>query len=372
MRVPFYSITAQYEELKSEIDSAVLGILASGAYSMGPYHKKFEAQIAERHQVKHAIACNSGTDALRILMDAAGIGAGDEVITTAFTFVASIETIMQTGATPVFVDIDPTTFMIDPANIEAAITPKTKAILPVHLFGQLADMGAIGAIAKKHNLIILEDAAQGLDCTQNGVLAGHFGLGAGFSFYVTKNLGAIGDGGMIVTNDDNMAEACRSIRVHGMGKERYYYDHVGYTSRLNEVSAAVMSVKLGRLTQWNENRAKFAEIYFEELGGLPGITLPKTVEGNNNTFHQFSILTSNRDALQAYLKEREVDSMIYYPVPIHFHSPYKHLANGEGSLPITERVSRQVLSLPIHPHLTSDQVAFVSQTIKEFELSAVG
>ena len=219
MKVPFYAITAQYEELKQQLDTAVLDVLSSGGYSMGKYHKQFEAQMAERHQVKHAIGCNSGTDALRILMDAVGIGAGDEVITTAFTFVASVETIVQTGATPVFVDIDPVTMMLDASKLESAITPRTKAILPIHLFGQIANMNAIGAIAKARNLIILEDAAQALDCTQNGTMAGHFGLGAGLSFYVTKNLGAIGDGGMMLTNDDAVAEACRSIRVHGMGKE---------------------------------------------------------------------------------------------------------------------------------------------------------
>ncbi|NBQ59488.1 MAG: aminotransferase class V-fold PLP-dependent enzyme, partial [Opitutaceae bacterium] len=221
-------------------------------------HRDLEAEIAARQGCKHGIAVNSGTDALRILMDAVGIGPGDEVITTAFTFVASAETIVQTGARPVFVDIDPITFQIDPAKIEAAITPRTKAILPIHLFGQMCDMTAIKAIGDRHEILVLEDAAQAIDSTQHGVPAGSIGIGAGFSFYVTKNLGAAGDAGLIVTNDDELAQRCRSIRVHGMGRERYYYDHIGYTSRMDEVQAAVLRVKLTKLTEWNARRAAFA------------------------------------------------------------------------------------------------------------------
>lgn len=371
MKVNFYAIAAQYHDLKEQIDAAVLEVLDSGAYSLGKYHNLFEKQMAERQQSKYALAVNSGTDALRIIMDACGIGKGDEVITTAFTFVASTETIVQTGATPVFVDIDPITFMIDPAKIEAAITPKTKAILPIHLFGQMANMKAIMDLAAKHNLIVLEDAAQALDCHQNGVMAGNFGKAAGFSFYVTKNLGAIGDGGLITTNDDAIFEACKSIRVHGMGRERYYYDHVGYTSRLNELSAAVMSVKLSKLSDWNDNREKMGHIYLEELAGVKGIQLPETQEGNNNTFHQFCVLSEERDELQKFLQSKEVGCAIYYPVPLHFHQPYAHYGHGEGSLPITERVCRQILSLPIHPHLKEEEVRYVSACVREFATAGV-
>lgn len=371
MRVPFYAIQAQYDELKSKIDTAVLDVLSSGGYSMGKYHNQFEQMLGERHQMKHSIACNSGTDALRIIMQAAGLGPGDEVITTAFTFVASVETIVQVGAKPVFIDIDPVTFMMDPALLEAAITPNTKALLPIHLFGQIANMKEIGRIAAKHNLIILEDAAQALDCHQDGKFAGHFGLAAGFSFYVTKNLGAIGDGGLIMTNDDQVAADCKSIRVHGMGKQRYYYDHLGFTSRLNEVSAAVMSIKLEKLSEWNANRGKVAEVYLNELAGIPGLQLPVTQPGNNNTYHQFCLTTEGRNDLQAFLKSKEVDSMIYYPVPIHFHEPYRAYGKGEGSLPVTERVSEQILSLPIHPHLTTEQVKWVADCVKEFATAGV-
>jgi dTDP-4-amino-4,6-dideoxygalactose transaminase len=367
MRVPFYDIKAQYNELAHEIDPAVHDVMAGGAYVMGPNHKAFEEEMAAQHQVKYAIAVNSGTDALRIMMDAAGIGAGDEVITTAFTFVASTETIVQTGATPVFVDIDPVTFNIDPAKIEAAITPKTKAIMPIHLFGQMCDVDAVELIAKKHNLLVLEDAAQAVGNEHGGMPAGNFGIAAALSFYVTKNLGAAGDGGMILTNKDDIAEKCKSIRVHGMGRERYYYDYIGYTSRLDEVQAAVLRIKLRQQRPWNIRRGEIASIYLSELKDAD-IQLPITSSGNNNTWHQFAIQCSRRDSLQAHLKENGIDSMIYYPVPLHFHEPYKRYGNGDGSLPITERVCREVLCLPVHPHLSVEQVQHAAKCVKEFSV----
>ncbi|MEQ1822122.1 MAG: DegT/DnrJ/EryC1/StrS family aminotransferase [Fimbriimonadaceae bacterium] len=364
MRVPFYDIKAQYDELSSEIDRVSHEVLSSGSYAPGKHVKAFEEEVAAYHRCKHGIAVNSGTDALRIMMDACGIGAGDEVITTAFTFVASTETIMQTGAKPVFVDIDPAHFQIDVSKIEAAINDKTKAILPIHLFGQLCGIREIKAICEKHGLILLEDAAQALGSHHEGTFAGNFGSAGALSFYVTKNLGAAGDGGMIITNDDEVAEKCRSMRVHGMGRERYYYDYLGYTSRLDEIQGAVMRIKLTRLDAWNSRRAELAKIYHEGLAGS-SVQLPMLLPGNNTTNHQFTVRTDRRDALQAYLKENEVDSMIYYPVPLHFHAPYAHLA-PKGSLPVTEFVSNQVLSLPIHPHLMDDQVRFVAELISKF------
>ncbi len=367
MRVPFYDIPAQYAELSAELDAAVHGVLASGVYTIsgGGENPAFEREFAAFHEVKHAIAVHSGTDALRILMDAAGIGPGDEVVTTAFTFVASVETIVQTGATPVFADIHPRTFMLDPASVEAAITPRTKAILPVHLFGACADMTALAAIAERHGLLLLEDAAQAVECRHRGVAAGNFGLGAGFSFYVTKNLGAAGDGGMIVTNSDAIAERCRSMRVHGMGRERYYYDHLGYTARLDEIQAAVLRVKLRRLPAWTEARRRHADLYLRELAGA-GLELPVVMEGNNATWHQFSILADARDDLQAYLKTREVDSFVYYPVPIHYHAPYARFGGGEGSLPVTESVSRRILALPVGPHLSETQILHAAEAVRAF------
>lgn len=365
MRVPFYDIKAQYDELQEPMDAAVHAVISSGDYSMGKNHRLIEEELASLHDVKHGIAVNSGTDALRIIMDAAGIGPGDEVITTSFTFVASVETIVQTGARPVLVDIDPATFCIDPKKIADAITPNTKAIMPIHLFGQLADMNSINEIVTKHELMIVEDAAQAIGSDLNGVHPGNFGVGAGFSFYVTKNLGAAGDGGMILTNDDEIAEACRSIRVHGMGRQRYYYDHIGYASRLHEIQAAVLRVKLTKLKEWNERRGRLAEIYLEVLAESE-VILPVISPGNSTNWHQFSIRTDRRDALQAFLKERGVDSMIYYPVPIHFHEPYKHFGQGPGSLPESEKASLEILNLPIHQHLTPDQVAHAANSIAEF------
>lgn len=364
MRVPFYDIKAQYTELSAELDRVTHDVLSSGNYAPGRFVKMLEEEIAALHGCKHGIAVNSGTDALRIMMDAAGIGPGDEVITTAFTFVASVETIMQTGATPVFVDIEDATFQMDVSKIEAAITGRTKAILPIHLFGQLCPIREIKAICESRGLILLEDAAQALHSHSNGTYAGASGLAGGFSFYVTKNLGAAGDGGMILTNSDEIAEECRSRRVHGMGRERYYYDHLGYTSRLDEIQGAILHTKLQKVEEWNARRQPLADIYFETLKGT-SVALPETLPGNNNTRHQFTIRTARRDELQAFLKEREVDSMIYYPVPIHFHSPYSHLAQ-RGSLPVTERVSLECLSLPIHQHLSEEQVRFAAGAIREF------
>lgn len=365
MRVPFYDIKSQYDELQQPLDEAVHAVLSSGSYSMGQNHNLFEQELAALHQVKHGIAVNSGTDALRIIMDAAQIGRGDEVITSAFTFVASVETIVQTGATPVFVDIDPATFNIDPKLIEAAITPRTKAIQPIHLFGQLADVAAIGSLAEKHGLSVIEDAAQAISSTYQCVPSGNFGIGAAFSFYITKNLGAAGDAGLILTNDDEIAAACRSIRVHGMGRERYYYDHIGYTSRMDEIQAAILRVKLTKLQEWNQRRAEFADIYRERLANA-AVMLPKVSSGNNHTYHQFSIRSERRDALQAHLKDRGIDSMIYYPVPIHFHEPYMGFGSGPGSLPETEKAAKEILNLPMHPHLSSEQVEYVASAIVEF------
>jgi len=366
MRVPFYDIKAQYDELSKELDQVVHEVMASGVYSLGPHHNAFEKELAELHGCKHGIALNSGTDALRIMMDAQGIGPGDEVITTAFTFVASTETIVQTGATPVFVDIDPETFMIDTSKIEAAITSRTKAILPIHLFGQLANVTALTEIAKRNGLVLLEDAAQAIGCSFEGKMAGNFGVSAGFSFYVTKNLGAAGDAGIILTNDDEYADRCRSIRVHGMGRERYYYDYVGYTSRMHELQAAVLRVKLTKFDEWNARRAQISEIYFEQLFDTD-LVLPSVQPGNNHTWHQYTIRTPDRDRLQRFLKEKGVDSMIYYPVPIHFHAPYAKYGNGEGSLPQTERVSREVLNLPINPHLGEAAATYIANCVREFK-----
>ncbi len=365
VNVQFIDLKTQYEEVRATLDPAIAEILSSGAYVLGKHNKELENIIATRHGVKHAICVNSGTDALRIMAQACDIGPGDEVITTAFTFVATVEVVAQLGATPVFVDIDRETMCIDPAKIEAAITSKTKAILPVHLFGQMVDITAIQAIAEKHNLIILEDSAQNIYSHHNGVYTGNFGKAAGISFYVTKNLGAAGDGGMILTNDDEVNRRCLSLRIHGMGRERYYYDEIGYTSRLAELQAAVLVSKIAKLDEWNAQREKVANHYLSELADA-NLILPHTYEGNNNVWHQFTIQTPDRDGLMNHLKEKGIASAIFYPVPIHMHEPYAHFGAGKGSLPITEIVSEQCLSIPVHQHMTMEQAAYVAQEIKAY------
>lgn len=371
MNVPFIDIKAQYEELKNELDTVVHEVISSGGYVMGKHHNALEKEIASLQGCKHGIAVNSGTDALRIMLDAAGVGPGDEVLTTAFTFVASVETIVQTGARPVFVDIEDGSYQMDPGQIEAAITPRTKAIMPIHLFGQVCEMDSILPIADKHGLAVLEDAAQAIGATQNGKPAGSLGLAGGFSFYVTKNLGAAGDAGLITTNDDAFAETCRSMRIHGMGRERYYYDHIGYTSRMDEIQAAVLRVKLTKLAAWNARRVEVAELYYRQMADS-GVRLPARVPGNESTWHQFTVLSDRRDALQAHLKEKGIGSMIYYPVPIHFHEPYRKFGFGKGDLPVTERVAATCLSLPVHQNLSDEQAAYVCESVKEFSRTAVG
>lgn len=365
MRVPFLDLKAQHAEVRETINSSVLEVLETGAFVLGKHNKALEESVANLHGCAFGIAVNSGTDALRIMLQAGGIGQGDEVITCAFTFVASVEAILQVGAKPVFIDIEPATFNMEPGQIESAITARTKAIMPIHLFGQLADMPSINEIAQRNGLTVYEDAAQVVVTHQGGKYAGKFGKAAGLSFYVTKNLGAAGDGGMILTDDPEVDARSRSLRVHGMGRERYYYDEIGYTSRMAEVQAAVLNAKLTRLLDWNSRRAEIAAQLNEGLAGTC-VTTPITFKDNHHTWHQYSIRCERRDALQAFLKEREIDSMIYYPVPLHFHEPYKHLGAGKGSLPETEQAAEQVLCLPIHPHLTDEQVQWVVQSVREF------
>ena len=370
MRVPFIDTKAQYQDLKSLIDGAIEQVISSGIYVLGPFNQSLERQLAALHGVKHAISVNSGTDALRIMLDANNIGPGDEVITSAFTFVSSIETIVQVGAKPVMVDIDLETFNIDPKEIEKAITPKTKAIMPIHLFGQLADMDALSSIAERYGLIILEDAAQAVGSQYKGFYPGHFSKAAALSFYVTKNLGAAGDGGMILTNSDQVAERCRSLRVHGMGKERYYYDDIGYASRLAEIQAAILSVKLTKFENWDFRNSEIASIYDRLLQDTNLIT-PKTLSGNKHTWHQYTIRTQNRDELQSYLKEKGVQSMVYYPVPLNLHKPYEKYGPAPGVLKNTEVAAKQVLSLPIHPNLNDEQVEYTAECVNEFSLQRV-
>jgi len=364
-RVRLGDFAAQYQGLKDELDRAVLDVMARGSFILGPDVKALESEIAAMCGVAHGIGVNSGTDALLISLLALGVGPGDEVITTPFTFFATAETISLTGARPVFADILPDTFNIDPAAVEAAVTPRTKAIMPVHLYGQVADMDPLNALAGRHGLAVIEDAAQVIGGAYKGRPAGSFGQMAGFSFYPTKNLGAAGDGGMIVTNDAALAEQARVIRFHGSGGG-YFYNRLGYCSRLDEIQAAVLRVKLRRLDAWNERRRGHAATYTEMLAGTEIVT-PVEAPDRLHIFHQYTIRTPHRDALKQHLADNGVDSGVYYPLPLHLQEVYSGLGYREGSLPNSEAASREVLSLPIHPDLTPDDVAYVARAIRRFQ-----
>ena len=366
MNVPLVDLKAQYAELKAEMDSAVLDVLSSGMYAPGANVKELEEEIRDFCSVKHAVACNSGTDALKIGLQAMGIGDGHEVITTPFTFVATVETILQNGGRPVLVDIDPRTFNIDVSKIEKAITERTKAIVPIHLFGQIAEMERIQEICRPRGIEILEDAAQAIGSTRNGKSCGHWGRAAALSFFPTKNLGAAGDAGMILTNDDEVAERSRSLRVHGMAKQQYLYEDIGHTSRLDEIQGAVLRVKLRKLAEWNERRRQNAKIY-DEILAESDIAIPYVApETTYHPYHQYTVRHPDRDALMAFLKERGVGSAIYYPVPLHVQPVYAFLGYREGDFPETERACKEVLSLPIQAHLSREQLEYAADTVRSF------
>jgi dTDP-4-amino-4,6-dideoxygalactose transaminase len=320
-----------------------------------------EAEIAERCGAKYGIAVASGTDAITIALAAFGIGPGDEVVTTPFTFVATTESIVLVGARPVYADIDPATLNIDPAAIRRAITSKTKALLPVHLYGQCARMDEILKIAEEHGLLVICDAAQAIGASYQEKRIGQLGHAATLSFFPTKNLGAYGDGGMILTNDDEAAERARSLRFHGMSSS-YAYSRVGFCSRLDELQAAVLRVKLSRLPGWNEARRRNAAIYNRALAGGP-IIAPIEAPGNYHIYHQYTVRCPNREAARAALKEAGVDSAIYYPAPLHLQEAYSFLGYKQGDFPEAERASREVLSVPVHPELAPERVQTVAEAL---------
>jgi dTDP-4-amino-4,6-dideoxygalactose transaminase len=367
MKVPMLDLSEQYQGMKTEVLQALDEVMSSSRFILGDNVKKLEEDIATYSNVNHGIGCGNGSDAIHIALQASGVGPGDEVITTTFTFFATGGAIVRAGATPVYVDIDPVTFNIDPEKIKEAITPKTKAIIPVHLYGQMANMEAISAIAKEHNLIVIEDAAQAIGAKAKGKSVGELGTAATYSFFPTKNLGAYGDGGMIVTNDDEIAEQCRVIRVHG-SKPKYYHHVLGYNSRLDEIQAAVLNVKFPHLDTWSELRREKAANYTKLLNEAVGdkIVTPVEVEGNYHVFHQYTIKVPNRDELQAYLKEQGVATMVYYPLPLHVQPVFKELGFKEGDLPVAEKIAKEALSLPMFPELKLDQQEYVVSKIAEF------
>lgn len=367
MKVPMLDLTEQYQVLKKDIIEAMDDVMSSSRFILGENVKSLENEIAKYSDATYGIGVANGSDAIHIALQAAGVKEGDEVITTAFTFFATGGSIVRTGAKPVFVDIDPVSFNIDPSKIEAAITKNTKAIVPVHLYGQMAEMEEIQKVAKEHNLFVIEDAAQAIGSSYKGNAVGHYGDAATYSFFPTKNLGAYGDGGMVITSDEGLAERSRVIRVHG-SKPKYYHHVLGYNSRLDELQAAVLRVKFPYLDQWSEQRRKHATEYTKLLEAKLGdkVVTPTEKEGHHHVFHQYTIRVSDRDQLQAFLKEQGVSTMIYYPLPLHVQPVFKDLGYSEGDLPETEKAAKEAISLPMFPELTYEQQQYVVEQIAAF------
>jgi dTDP-4-amino-4,6-dideoxygalactose transaminase len=363
MSVPMVDLKIQYESIKDEINNAVLSVIQSTHFILGPQGKAFEEEVAAYHGVKHAVALASGTDALHLALLAAGIKQGDEVITTPFTFIATAEAISYIGAVPVFVDIRSDTFNMDIAKAEAAITRKTKAILPVHLYGQAVEMDALMQIAKKHGIRVIEDCAQSFGAEFKGQKTGTFGDIGCFSFFPSKNLGAYGDGGMVITDDSALAERLLSLRNHG-SHMRYYHDEIGFNSRLDEVQAAILRVKLKHIDEYNAKRRINAMLYNKCLI-TAGVQTPFEMSGAKHVYHQYTIRINVRDSVKKALDAAKVSNMIYYPVPLHLQEAYKHLNMRRGSLPVTERAADEVLSLPMYPELTEDQIKSICATVKK-------
>ena len=363
MQVPPFSLSQQINDLGTDLEEAVLQVLRSGQYIGGAQLNAFEDAFATSVDTSHAVGCNSGTDALILALRALEIGPGDEVITCSFSFFATAEAISAVGATPVFVDVDPATYLIDLDRIEAAITPATKALMPVHLFGRPVDMTRLMAIAEAHRLNVVEDCAQATGARWNGQPVGSFGDVGCFSFFPTKNLGAAGDGGAATTSDAGLAQTMRELAVHGMPK-RYLHTALGYNSRLDAIQAAVLNVKLPHLADWVRRRSAIAARYREQLAGLQGLSLPSDEPGHS--WNQFVVrINSDRDAFKQILQDSGVSTIIYYPIPIHSQPAYAHLRQQTGPLPITEQLCQQVLSLPIFPELTDQQQQTVIETLRK-------
>lgn len=374
--IPIFSGKEQYPQIASDLEAAVLEVLRSGNYIMGQKNRTLEEQIAKVCGAKHGIGVANGTDALILALWALDIGPGDEVITTPFTFAATIEAIAIRGARPIFVDVDEKTFNIDVKAIERVITPKTKAIIPVHLYGQASDMDPIMDLAERYALKVVEDNAQAIGATYKGKPTGSFGDAACISFYPTKNLGACGDAGMIVTNSDAVAERLRCLRAHG-SKQRYYHEEVGVNSRLDEIQAAILLTKVRHLDDWTEKRRAIAGKYFEALKNVPGIILPNPAVKSEyrHVWHQYTVRipemnfgtegTTTRQRVIDELAKRGIGSMCYYPVPLHLQEAFKSYGYKQGQFPITERLAAEVLSLPMFPELKDQEIQTIGQALNE-------
>lgn len=364
MKVNLLDLKAQYKSIENEINEVIKEVLESTHFIMGPNVKELEREIADFTETKHGIGVGNGTDALMLTLRAMGIKSGDEIITTPFTFFASAETTSVVGAVPVFADIEEDTLCIDPDSIEKCITEKTKAIIPVHLFGNMCNMDRIMEIAQKHNLYVIEDACQAIGAEYKGRKAGSMGHAGCFSFFPTKNLGAYGDGGMIVTNDDDLAEKIKLLRVHGM-KKKYHHEAIGYNSRLDELQAAILRVKFKYINNWNKQRYEKAHIYNELLKDVD-VKLPTERENSKHVYHLYSIQSKYRDEIMAFLKENDIATGMYYPVPVHLQEVYKHLNYKEGDLPVSEEACTKTFALPLYPEITYEAQKYVCDKIKEF------
>lgn len=362
MAVPLLDLKRQYVAIKDKLDKAVLNVFEHARFILGPEVAELEERVAKLSETAYGIGVASGTDALLLSLKAAGVGQGDEVVTCNYSFFASTSVISRLGATPVFVDIEEDTYNIDPSKIEKAITPKTKAILPVHLFGQVADMDPIMEIAAKHDLIVIEDAAQAIGAAYKGKKAGSIGQFGCFSFFPSKNLGAAGDGGMIVTNDEERHAMLRMLRVHGW-KRKYHPEVIGYNSRLATIQAAVLLVKIDCLREWTERRIDHAKKYDAAFAGT-SIRTPVAKNYAYHIYNQYTIAVDNRDELMAVLKEKKIGHDIYYPVPFHLLECYKEMRHKEGDFPVSEEASKRVVSIPIFPELTDAEQEEVIGVVK--------
>ncbi len=368
MRVPLLDLKPQYNQLRSEIKEVINNLLEAQTFILGKPVEDLEKSIAEYSGAEFGVGTASGSDALFLALEALGVGQGDEVITTPYTFFATAGAISRVGATPVFADIDPNSYNIDPALIEAAITPRSKAVIPVHLYGQCADMDAITQIARQSDLPVIEDAAQAIGAEYKGRRAGSMGTLGCFSFFPTKNLGGIGDGGMIVTDRKDLAEKIKLLRVHGSGGS-YYHKIIGVNSRLDAIQAAVVRVKLKYLPEWTEKRRLNARLYrqlFQDADLIDTLGLPVEGEANKHIYNQFVIRTDQRDALREFLIKAQIGNNIYYPLPLHLQECYSYLGHKKGDYPESELAAKETLALPIYPELTPQMQEYVVEKIGEF------
>src|SRR3954454_6083310 len=362
MNVKLLDLQAQYLPLRQEIRQAIDEVCDEQALILGPHVERFERELAAYCGTKHAIGVSSGTDALLCSLMALGVGPGDEVICPSFTFFATAGSVARLGARPVFAEIDVRTFNLDPERLEERITPKTKAIIPVHLFGQTARMDDINEGAEKHNLKVIEDAAQAIGAKRHGKSAGAMGFAGCLSFYPTKNLGAFGDAGAICTNDDAFADVCRKLRVHGSG-HTYYHDYIGGMFRLAALQAAVLDVKLKYLNDWHEGRRQNAAIYNRAFDDGDKVVAPYIEPGNWSVYNQYVVRVPDRDRVKQSLADRGITTGVYYPLPLHLQKCFAYLGNKEGDFPVTEQACREVLALPIYPELPEEQVRYVAKEL---------